>query len=146
MDDRISNVCADVNACDCTQGCTDTEKSPHWKWTLGEKSLAVLRDQTCVGSMLVRHSTNWATSPVNRSLRQQHAYPQRKVMWSLPFPCPHSSSRRGPGRRSPVRFRKTGWPTPCPLCSPWTAPTTAVMFWRKSSVIQNNYQQNTQIF
>ena len=33
------------------------------KLTLGEKSLAAPGDRTCVSSMPVRFSTNWATSP-----------------------------------------------------------------------------------
>ena len=38
-------------------------ESLHWKLTLGEKSLAAQRNRTCVGSVPVRCSTNWATSP-----------------------------------------------------------------------------------
>ena len=37
--------------------------SLHWKLTLGEKSLAAPGNRNCVGSVPVRCSTNWATSP-----------------------------------------------------------------------------------
>ena len=35
----------------------------HWKLTVGEKSLAAPGNRTCVGSVPVRCSTNWSTSP-----------------------------------------------------------------------------------
>ena len=38
-------------------------ESVQWKWSLGERSLATLRNRTCVGDVRVRHSANWATSP-----------------------------------------------------------------------------------
>ena len=62
MDYRISNVHTDVNACDCTRGCTGTRISLHWKWNLGEKYLLAPGNRTCVSGVPVRYSTNWATS------------------------------------------------------------------------------------
>ena len=59
MDYGIFNVHTDVNACDCTLGCTD--KCLHWKLTLGEKSLAAPGNRTSVGGVPVRRFTNWAT-------------------------------------------------------------------------------------
>ena len=55
----IFNVPTDVNACGCTQGCTNTVK----ELTVGEKFLAAPGNRTCVGGVPVRCSTNWATSP-----------------------------------------------------------------------------------
>ena len=52
MDYRIFNMCTDVNACDCTWGCTDTVRE-----------CTALGNQTCIGGMLVLYSTNGVTSP-----------------------------------------------------------------------------------
>ena len=49
MDHRSFSVRTDVNACDCTRGMYGHRKSLHWKLTLGEKSFAAPRNQTCVG-------------------------------------------------------------------------------------------------
>ena len=63
MDYRIYNVRTGVNVCDCPRGCMDTPReSPHWKFTLGEKSLATLWNGTCMSGVLVRHCTSWVTS------------------------------------------------------------------------------------
>ena len=53
---RIFIVYKDVNACNCTQGCTDTERgSALWKLTLGRKPL--------VSAVWQSHAlTNWTTS------------------------------------------------------------------------------------
>ena len=63
MDHGIFNVRTDVNACDCTQGAWASWESLHWKLTLERKSLAAPGNRTCVGGVLARCSTNWATSP-----------------------------------------------------------------------------------
>ena len=63
MDYRIFNVRTDVTACSCTQGVYGhCKKSLHWKLTLEEKSLAAPANQTCLSSVPVWCSTNWATS------------------------------------------------------------------------------------
>ena len=59
MDYKIFNMCTDVNACDCTQGCTDTVRESALKVDSGgEKSLAALGNRTCISSMPVWCSTN----------------------------------------------------------------------------------------
>ena len=62
MDYRIFNLHTDVNACDCTLGIW-TPKEYTLKVTLGRKSLVTPGRWTCVSGMMVRCSTNWATSP-----------------------------------------------------------------------------------
>ena len=53
MDYGIFNVHADVNECDCTQGCTDTVRESALKVESGRKiSLAPPGNRTCVDSML----------------------------------------------------------------------------------------------
>ena len=57
MNYGIFNVCTDVNACDCTRGCTDTRKrvcTESWLWE--EKSLAAPGNRTCVSGVTVRCS------------------------------------------------------------------------------------------
>ena len=44
----ICNVRSDVDARDCTRGLCGHGKNPHWKLTLGEKSLAASGTRTCV--------------------------------------------------------------------------------------------------
>ena len=48
--------CADVNACDCTQGCADTERESTLKVDSGKKSLAMQRKRTCISGMMVQCS------------------------------------------------------------------------------------------
>ena len=60
MDDRIFNMCTDVNACDCTWGCMDTCKSLHRKLTPGRKLSGHIREsnlhQQCANPMLYQPS------------------------------------------------------------------------------------------
>ena len=58
MDYRILNERTDVNACDCTRGCTDTVRESALKVDFGRKSLAAPGNRTCVSGVLVRRSTN----------------------------------------------------------------------------------------
>ena len=66
MNYRIVIVRTDVNACDCTRGCTDTRKrgcSESWLWEkipcrTGESNLRQGRNGTRSDAL-----TNWATSP-----------------------------------------------------------------------------------
>ena len=58
----IFNVRTDVNACDCTQGCTDTLRESALKLTLWEKSLSMPGNWTCHSGMPVQCSTNLATA------------------------------------------------------------------------------------
>ena len=58
MDYEIFNVHTDVNACGCTQGCTDTVRQSALKLNLGEKSLAILGNRTYLSGVPVRRSTN----------------------------------------------------------------------------------------
>ena len=69
MDHRIFYMRADVSACNCTRGCTDIvgEFALKVDW---EKSFAALANRTCVSDVLVRRSTNWATSsPPQKNFR-----------------------------------------------------------------------------
>ena len=69
MDYRIFNMHSDVNACDCTQGCTDTAESLHWILT-GRKIPRCTGESTCVSRVPVWCSTNWATPPLPFSFLQ----------------------------------------------------------------------------
>ena len=65
MDYRTFSVHTGVNACDCIQGLRGVrtpKESLNRKLTLGRESLAAPGNQTCMCVVMVRHSTNWATS------------------------------------------------------------------------------------
>ena len=51
------------------RGCTDTCKRVCTERWLEEKSLVAPGNRTCIGRVLVRCSTNWATSPPQRKLK-----------------------------------------------------------------------------
>ena len=88
MDYGILNVCTDINARDCTRGFTDTvEESLHWKLTPGEKFLAAPGNRTCVGSVPVRCSANWATSPL--VTRNWHSH--KPLTWNSPGSNSHDT-------------------------------------------------------
>ena len=66
---RIFSVHTDVNPCDCTHECTDIVRNvqcTNVHEVTGRKSLAALGNQICISGMLIRCSTNWATSPTHR--------------------------------------------------------------------------------
>ena len=65
MDYRIFDVRTDVNACDCTRGCTNTVRESALKADCGreEKSLAAPGNRTSVSGVPVRCSTNWVNLP-----------------------------------------------------------------------------------
>ena len=63
MDYRIFNMCTNVNAHDCAHGCVDMirvcTESRLWE----KNPLPHQRNQTCISSVVVWCSTNWATAP-----------------------------------------------------------------------------------
>ena len=54
-------MCANVKACYCTWGCTDTVRESALKAD-GEKSFAALGNTTCISGGSIWCPTNWATS------------------------------------------------------------------------------------
>ena len=63
FDYGIFNVLTDINPWNCIQECTDTRKRVCTESWLGEKSLVTPGNRTCVSSVLVQCSINWAASP-----------------------------------------------------------------------------------
>ena len=51
-------------------GCTDTHRSLPWNLTLGEKSIAASGNRTCVSSVPIRCSINWATSQLKFTITE----------------------------------------------------------------------------
>ena len=67
-------------------------ESLHWKMTLGEKSLAVPGNRTCVSDLMIRCSTIWATSPPFLNWKTKHRAEPRSskdLIWSL-YSAKHS--------------------------------------------------------
>ena len=58
VDYRIFNVRRDVNACDCTRGCTDIKNESALKVDSGKKIPGRTGNQTYVSGVTVRCSTN----------------------------------------------------------------------------------------
>ena len=63
MDNGIFNVCTDLKHAIAHGDVGTMFENLHWKWTLGENSLAAPGNRTCVSGVPVRCSTNWTTSP-----------------------------------------------------------------------------------
>ena len=87
----IFNVHTDVQACDCTRrlyrhrkrACTES-----WLWE--KKSLAAPENRTYLRGVPVRRSTNWATSPPQRSDAFQQHLLEYSRKWKLTIywvPC-----------------------------------------------------------
>ena len=80
MDYRIFNMRTDVNAWDCTQGCTDTHIRVFTESWLGEKSLAVPGNRTYVSSVMVRCPNQ--LSYINKSQHRKLAL-ENKILQPL---------------------------------------------------------------
>ena len=123
MDYGIFNVRTDVNACDCTQGFTDTVRESALIFDLGEKSLAAPGNRTCVGNVPVRCSTNWSTSPplgtaqlfrLNISFfctahldsAVMEIFWRLKVTWTFHFSVWSKKERRGDGDNKGIKRRR----------------------------------------
>ena len=58
MDYMISNVCADVDACNRMLDCMDAKREYALKVDAGRKSLATQGNRTCVSHVLVQFCMN----------------------------------------------------------------------------------------
>ena len=79
MDYRIFILCTDVNACDCTPGCTDTERESAVKADWGKKNLAAPGTRTFVSGMMIRCFNQLTYIPSPGSCVTQSCWTQNKL-------------------------------------------------------------------